>query len=168
MKVLFICSSNICRSPYCEYEFRRIVENDPVLKGKVEVSSAGLMGNHEKMDDRTVRALFKDGFGKAYVDSFKPKKLRDDSRPFDEATVIIGMTKWHKYLLPRKYRSRFMTLSEAGIGRYAAIKDPWFAKETDDYMKILYTMKDYMELYADKLRDFFTEQPPHVTAAKAA
>lgn len=168
MKVLFICSSNICRSPFCEYEFRKIVESDPVLRGKVEVASAGLMGSHDTMDERTQRALYRDEFGKAYVESFKSKTIRDDRRVFDEATVIIGMTKWHKYLLPRKYRSKFMTLSEAGIGRYAAIKDPWFEKSLDGYMKILYTMKDYMELYADKLRDFFTEQPPHVTAAKAA
>lgn len=168
MKILFICSSNICRSPFCEYEFRRIVERDPALKGKIEVSSAGLMGHHDKMDDRTERALLKEEFGKNYVESFHSKTIRDNRRLFDEATVIIGMTKWHKYLLPRKYRSRFITLSEAGIGRYAAIKDPWFEKELDGYMKVLYTMKDYMELYADKLRDYFTNTPPHVNAARAA
>ena len=37
--VLFVCSSNVCRSPYCEFMLRRMIENDSVLKGKVQVKS---------------------------------------------------------------------------------------------------------------------------------
>ena len=35
MKILFVCSSNICRSPYCEYVFKRMVQSDPRLAQKV-------------------------------------------------------------------------------------------------------------------------------------
>ena len=43
MKILFVCSSNICRSPFCEYVFRDMVEKDPELKKRVD----GVASAHE-------------------------------------------------------------------------------------------------------------------------
>ena len=42
MNLLFVCSSNVCRSPYCEYMFRRMAEEDPVTAGKIHVSGKDL------------------------------------------------------------------------------------------------------------------------------
>jgi len=46
VKVLFVCMGNICRSPTAEGVFRSMVEAGP-LKGKVDIDSAGTIGNHE-------------------------------------------------------------------------------------------------------------------------
>ena len=43
MKILIICASNICRSPFVEFILRREVNNDPSLKDKIqcgEITSA--------------------------------------------------------------------------------------------------------------------------------
>ena len=43
MKILFVCSSNVCRSPYAEFVFRRLVAQSPVLSAAgIEVSSSAV------------------------------------------------------------------------------------------------------------------------------
>lgn len=50
MKILFICMSNICRSPYCEYVFRKTVEEDSVLSHNVEwVKSSAVFNRSEEV-----------------------------------------------------------------------------------------------------------------------
>ncbi len=43
MKVLFVCTANICRSPYMELATRRLLGDD----AQIEVSSAGTDGFHD-------------------------------------------------------------------------------------------------------------------------
>ncbi|MBX3142937.1 MAG: low molecular weight phosphotyrosine protein phosphatase [Trueperaceae bacterium] len=46
LRVLFVCTGNICRSPTAEGVFRKLV-NESGLAGRVEVDSAGTHGYHE-------------------------------------------------------------------------------------------------------------------------
>lgn len=64
IKVATICTGNICRSPMAEVVLKRLVENDPSLHGRVEVSSAGVANWHvgDVMDPRARRALDRAGF----------------------------------------------------------------------------------------------------------
>ena len=41
MKILIVCSSNICRSPYCEYMLNRMRESDEGLKSKITWIQSG-------------------------------------------------------------------------------------------------------------------------------
>ena len=47
--VLFVCSSNVCRSPYCEFMLRRMVENDDDLRGKVDVCSSAVFNRSKSI-----------------------------------------------------------------------------------------------------------------------
>ncbi len=152
MKVLFVCSSNICRSPYCEFEFRRIVENDPVLNGQISISSGAVLNRMKHMDTRTYNVLKAEGFDPASLDAFTPHHISKYRQDFEDADVIIGMTKWHKYILPRKWRSKYLSLSEAATGRYIPVKDPWLAKTDEEYQACMDEIRAYLLQYRDNLK----------------
>ncbi len=153
MKVLFVCSQNMCRSPYCEYMFRRMVEESDILRGKVEVKSSAVMSPVPAIDPNTAEALIREGFDREYVNSHKPGFIL---RPYDwklfrEADIIIGMTKGHKLLLPVWWHKKFKTLSEAATGKYAPVPDPWLIRDIDKYIVEMNKIKAFLLQYKDCL-----------------
>lgn len=154
MKVLFVCSQNMCRSPYCEYMFARMVEDNEKLRGRVEVDSSAVMSPGTKIDKNTVAALVKEGFDKDFAEAHKPGYMwrKSDRKLFKEADIIIGMTKSHKTYLPIRWKRKFVTLSEAATGVYTPIPDPWLMKQSK-YFAIMDIIKGYLELYLSKLEE---------------
>lgn len=152
MTILFVCSSNSCRSPFCEYVFKRMVEQDEELNGRVRVDSAGVLNRISSMDARTKKALLREGFKQEDFQGFAPKLVQDVPEVFRDADVIIGMTRWHKFRCPKDCRGKFKTLSEAADGRYRPIPDPWFLPGTDQYYAAMDELKAYLERYLKRLR----------------
>ena len=139
MNLLFVCSSNVCRSPYCEYMFRRMAEEDPVTAGKIHVSASRA-------------ALVREGFTEEEADAHHPGVWYRDLPKFREADTIIGMTKAHKWFTPFPYRKKFITLSEAATGEYHSIPDPWLISDMDEYFAKMDIIKGYLEQYFAKVR----------------
>ena len=69
--------------------------------------------------------------------------------------VIIGMGRLHRLLTPRKYRDKFVTLSEAATGKYVPIPDPFLYTSQNDYDRVMSVIKKYLTLYAEKLERQF-------------
>jgi len=147
MNILFVCSSNACRSPYCEFVFRRRMEDRPDLI----ISSAGVLNPLGNMDFRTKRVLREQGFPEEELNDFRSAFRWNHPERFDAADVIIGMSAEHGKLLPKKWRSKFTTLSEAATGAYTAIPDPWFCLRRRKYDAILHELDRYLEQYAEQL-----------------
>lgn len=164
MNILFVCSSNICRSPYCEYMLRKMVEEDPKLRGRINVCSSAVLNHMHKMDPRTRAALLKEGFTEREVDAHKPGIIWKDTDKFQNADIIIGMTKWHKTLTPFYWRSKCMTLSEAATGEYVPVKDPWTCKTTEEYDACMEEMKAYLKQFCSRLNAEQASRTPAVTA----
>ena len=86
-----ICTGNICRSPMAEVVLAHMVDADPSLRGRVEVTSAGTANWHvgAAMDPRARDALdragFKEGSPAAYA----------DRAYFDSHDIVVGMTREH-------------------------------------------------------------------------
>lgn len=73
MKILFVCSSNVCRSPYAEFVFRRIVAGSPVLSAAVtDVSSSAVFNKSNTIFPKAVVSLEREGFKKEEILAFKP------------------------------------------------------------------------------------------------
>lgn len=157
MKILFVCSQNMCRSPYCEFMFRKMIQENPKLCDKVEVTrSSAVMTPGTAIDPLTVEALVREGFereaAEAHVPGFMYRKA--DRKLFDEADVIIGMTRSHKFMiLNPKWRKKFTTLSQAATGKYAAVPDPWLQRDPEKYIAEMNKIKAYLEVYRDRLED---------------
>lgn len=152
MKVLFVCSSNVCRSPYAEFVFRRLVEQSPVLSAAgVEVSSSAVFNKSKNIFPKAVVSLKGEGFDEQEILAHKPSFKWSDPERFEQADVIIGMSKMHRWLTPCRWRKKFVTLSEAAEGKYTPLPDPFLYKTQEEYDKVMSVIKIYVEKYAAKL-----------------
>lgn len=159
MKILFVCMSNICRSPYCEYVFRRIVENDAVLKANIAwIKSASVFNKSYRINSKAKIALLREGFCEEEIDAHEPLfKYGKGRKYFDEADVIIGMTRSNKVFLPLKYHKKFYLLSALATGEYKAIPDPVLIKEQEKYHAAMDEIKSYLVGYAQILKARFQD-----------
>jgi len=152
MKILFVCSSNVCRSPYCEFHFKRLMEEYPALKEMVtECNSGAVFNRSKKLHDKAKKALLTEGFSESVIDGHKPRYLHDQLSLFKDSDVIIGMTRWHKWCLPKELRSKYVNLSEVAGENYKAIPDPFLAVNQTEYNKVMAVVQDYVKKYALRL-----------------
>ena len=157
MKILFVCSSNVCRSPYAEFVFRRLVAQSPVLSAAgIEVSSSAVFNKSKTIFPKAVVSLEREGFGKEEILAFRPSFKWTAPEKFRDADVIIGMSKMHRLLTPCKYRKKFMTLSYAAEGKYTPIPDPFLYKTQEEYDRVMSVIKVYLEKYAAVLEQKFS------------
>jgi protein-tyrosine phosphatase len=87
-----ICTGNICRSPMAEVVLRHFVDADPLLRGSVDVTSAGTANWHvgSPMDERARRALDRAGFaGAGSLAAYADRSYLDDQ------DLVVGMTREH-------------------------------------------------------------------------
>ncbi len=149
--------SNICRSPYCEYVFRRIVENDEILKENIEwVKSSAVFNKSRVINSKAILALRREGFEEDYILAHRPTyKWGKGRKYFEEADIIIGMTRSNAYFLPRKYRGKFVLLSQLASGEYRPIPDPVLIKDQNKYYAAMDEIKNYLVEYAKILKDKF-------------
>ncbi len=97
MRVLFVCTGNICRSPTAEGVFRRLVQ-DAGLAHAIEIDSAGTGAWHagEPPDARSQEAAARRGIDLG-AQRARPVH-RDDFHAFD---VILAMDRGHLRQLQR-------------------------------------------------------------------
>jgi protein-tyrosine phosphatase len=90
VRVLFVCTGNICRSPLAEAIFKGLVQKRGLVD-RYEADSAGTHGYHEgdPADPRTVRVGAKHGLR---VDSIA-RELRDSD--FTRFDVLVAMDRGH-------------------------------------------------------------------------
>ena len=91
VKVLFVCTGNICRSPTAEGVFRRMVE-DTGLDGRISADSAGTEGFHigESPDSRSAQAARARGYP---IDDLRARQVRP--RDFESFDLILAMDRGH-------------------------------------------------------------------------
>ncbi|GEM_PF-402479 len=153
MKILIVCSSNICRSPFAEFYLRRLVNADNNLRKKIEWIKSGAVFNKSKqIFKKAVISMRKEGFCEEEIKSHKPSFFWLDKQRFRDADIIICMSKFHRYLLPIKYRKKTFTLSEVAINKYVKIPDPFLLKTQEEYNKAMEPIKNYIDIYFEKLK----------------
>ncbi len=150
--------SNICRSPYCEYVFRRIVENDAILRENIQwIKSAAVFNKSYRINSKAKTALLREGFSEKEIDAHEPLfKYGKGRKYFKDADIIIGMTRSNKVFLPLRFHKKFTLLSELATGKYSPIPDPVLIKNQDEYHKAMDEIKEYLFKYADILKSKFS------------
>ena len=153
MKILFVCASNICRSPYCEFVFRRMCENDPDLAARVEwVKSGAVFHQCKNLHPKSKAALEAEGFAPEFLDKHSPAYWRRFPERFEQADIIIGMTRWHKYFIPKKWRGKYVDLAELATGTYTPVPDPFLANTQEKYNEVMRVLDKYLVMVADKIK----------------
>ncbi len=130
VKVLFVCTGNICRSPTAEGVFRKLVE-DAGLGPRIQIDSAGTGAWHigDAPDPRMVEAALARGFDLA---SIRARKVSVDDFPgFD---YVVAMDKTNRGELrgiaPNDMRAKvhlFLDFTDTHKGE--GVPDPYYGGE---------------------------------------
>lgn len=143
IKILFVCTGNICRSPTAESVMRKFIQ-DENLTNKIKVDSAGTHSIHEgeKSDSRSMSIAEKKGY------SFNEIFSRPvDASDFEKFNLILAMDKSHysrlKKIAPKNCNANielFMDYAEY-FEKKKSIPDPYYggAKGFDDVLSLIET-----------------------------
>ena len=132
IKILFVCTGNICRSPTAEGVFRHLAEKGGM--GNIfHIESAGTDSYHEgqKPDARAIKIAKKYGVS---LDGQKARRLtKDDYFTFD---YIFAMDGGHFYELqeqaPEGRKAKIDMFLRAATGvKETEVPDPWYGSEKD-------------------------------------
>lgn len=127
VKVLFVCTGNICRSPTAHGVFRALVEREG-LGGRIAVDSAGTHAYHvgEPPDRRSTEAARRRGV------ELKDLRARQVIKAdFDAFDLILAMDRGHFGLLsgqcpPERQDSLALFLSFAPQFNILDVPDPYY------------------------------------------
>jgi protein-tyrosine phosphatase len=137
MRVCFVCTGNICRSPMAEVVLRHLAASAPVGQGvlgdRLEVSSAGTGPWHvgEPMDPRARRALASRGYtGTRHV-------ARQFERAWlDQLDLVVALDRRHLQTLkglsePRADQLILLRSFDRQAGGNLDVPDPYYGEEAD-------------------------------------
>ena len=128
-------------------------ENDPDLAARVEwVKSGAVFHQCKKLHPKAKAALEAEGFAPEILDKHSPAYWRRFPERFEQADIIIGMTRWHKYFIPKKWRGKYVDLAELATGTYTPVPDPFLAKTQEKYNEVMRVLDKYLVMVADKIK----------------
>jgi protein-tyrosine phosphatase len=127
LRVLFVCTGNICRSPTAEGVFRHLVSRAG-LEGAFHIESAGTEDYHEgePPDHRTVKCALEKG-----VDLSRQRARQVKPADFTGFDYIYAMDSGHYRILtkraPKTAQEKITMFRADG----ADVPDPWYGTEAD-------------------------------------
>lgn len=152
MKILFVCTGNICRSPTAEAMFVKAV-CDAGLQEKISCESAGTHGYHigEHPDSRTVAAAKKRGVEMGHL-----LAQRVLSQDYDTYDLILAMDAGHMRILqknkPAACKAKLaMYLEYAGITHTTEVPDPYY-DGVETFERVLDLTEEASAALVEKLR----------------
>lgn len=124
MKLAFVCTGNICRSPMAEYLLKHRMEEDQAQQ--LAVTSAGVSATPGRPPSQpAVEALKEIG-----VDDIAMHQARHvSSLELDEGDLVLTMTPAHLSILPPELKEANVRtdLLKEFVGRSGGISDPYGA-----------------------------------------
>lgn len=152
LRVLMVCSGNICRSPTAEGVLRARLERDG-LAGRVEVDSAGIQGLHAKEppDPRAQAHARRRGYD---LSRLRARKIvPDDFHRFDRIYAMdedhLG---WLQEKAPADARAQVaLLMTHAARHReQAEVPDPYYGSDRD-FERVLDLVEDACDGLAQEL-----------------
>lgn len=119
MKVLFVCTGNICRSPTAEGVLRKLAETENL---KIHVESRGTHDYHvgEPPDDRAQDHAKRRGYD---LSAQRAKQL--GKRDFEEFDLVLAMDRGHLRILQRLCPPQHAGKVRLFLGE-ADVPDPYY------------------------------------------
>nr|MDO8117287.1 hypothetical protein [Candidatus Sigynarchaeota archaeon] len=154
VRVIFICGGNICRSPYAEMKFKKMLA-DMGCNKKVIVSSGGFIIQRDVyIHFLTERALKEAGVSEDRIKRHVPRHVRNHKDEMESVDLILSPTKTIiETLLPRRYWHKAFLMSEMSeAGEQINIEDPAPIQDYDEYMKIIVQIDPFLVALGKRLK----------------
>jgi protein-tyrosine phosphatase len=132
LRVAMICTGNICRSPMAEVVLAHMVDDDPSLRGRVHVTSAGTANWHvgAAMDPRARDALDRAG----YSNEGTPAAFADREY-LDSHDIVVAMTREHASDVRRRLSNRSIEVvllrNLLEPGKNLDVADPYYGDDAE-------------------------------------
>jgi len=124
ISILFVCTSNICRSPTAEVVFRAVAEKQNL---RVRVDSAGTNDYHvgEPPDRRAIEHARRRGYD---LSALRARQV--EQRDFEEFDLVLAMDREHLQFMDRicapQQRHKLKLFLEVAGMREADVPDPYY------------------------------------------
>ncbi len=143
IRVCFVCSGNICRSPTAEGVFKKLVA-EAGLEHAFHVESAGIGSWHvgERPDPRTIRAAEARGY------RLESRARHWQARDFDRFDYVVAMDKSHVLALVRLASTEAMK-AKISLARDHVIDGPRDADVPDPYYDELEVFDEVVDICRD-------------------
>ena len=152
MKLIFVCTGNICRSPTAEGVFLKMVE-DAGLSERISVDSAGTHGYHvgEPPDLRTQEAAARRGYD---LSGLRARKF--EPADFHRFDLVLAMDRDNHAILsrlaqPAQAPKLKMMMEYAKAFGALDVPDPYYGGE-DGFERVLDMLEDAAQGLLDALR----------------
>jgi protein-tyrosine phosphatase len=147
IRVVFVCTGNICRSPTAEAVLRHLVE-EAGLEDLIEVGSAGTGGWHvgDDADPRSLTALRSRGYGLQHrARQFAPSW-------FDEHDLVVALDRGHlKELMAMRPGAEVHLLREWDPQGPGDVPDPYYGRKAG-FEEVLDMVERSCERLLEELR----------------
>lgn len=125
IRILFNCSGNIMRSAYGEIMFEKMLQ-DKYGKTKILCESGGVIYHNDLIAFETKRILLEQGVPKERIKKFRSRHIDDHPNAFNNADLILTMTKEHLPYLQHLEEKTFL-LNDFAFNEKTDIADPFFS-----------------------------------------
>jgi len=127
-----ICTGNICRSPMAEVVLAHMVDADPLLRGRVDVTSAGTANWHvgAAMDPRARDALDRAGYSNEGTPAAFANRAYLDSHD-----IVVTMTREHANDVRRRLSNEstevVLLRNLLDPGKNLDVADPYYGDDAE-------------------------------------
>lgn len=144
MRVLFVCTGNVCRGPIAEAIFRQ-----KIGKKSIEVRSAGMHAfDGDPISPKAETILTEHGI------NYSQKSQRLNLELLEWADLILTMTRRQKYMIMARYTGfpdKIYTIKEfVGMEDLNDISNP-FGKDLNSYRYFAWEIEQLLNLLYEKL-----------------
>jgi protein-tyrosine phosphatase len=127
IRINFICSGNIIRSPYAEILFEHLIKKEKnAFFHLIHVESGGVRYRNSDISTQSAEMLFREGVSQERINQFTPRYFPDYPSMFDSVDLILVMERSHLRSIPLKFSEKAFLLLEFVYGKNEDVPDPYF------------------------------------------